>query len=66
MSVSELESTLCLRQPTLSQQLARLREDGMVATRRDGKSVYYRIACNRAAIVVMLLYEWFCASGKTS
>jgi len=37
-SVSELEQLLALRQPTVSQQLARLREDGLVKTRRQGKT----------------------------
>ncbi len=41
-SVSELEDILNLRQPTVSQQLARLRADGLVSTRRDGKAVYYK------------------------
>ena len=43
-SVTELENSLSLRQPTVSQQLARLRLDGLVTTRREGKTVYYNIA----------------------
>ena len=39
-SVTELEQELNLRQPTVSQQLARLRADGMVTTRRNGKAIY--------------------------
>jgi ArsR family transcriptional regulator len=39
-SVGELERLLKLRQPTLSQQLARLREDGLVETRRTGKMIH--------------------------
>ncbi len=62
LSVSELEAILQVRQPTLSQQLARLREDGLVATRRDGKSILYRLDDHRAAILVMLLYDWFCGT----
>ena len=62
LSVSELELQLQVRQPTLSQQLARLREEGLVATRRDGKSIYYRLANDRAAMIVMLLYDWYCAN----
>ncbi|MFN0263054.1 metalloregulator ArsR/SmtB family transcription factor [Tepidamorphus sp. 3E244] len=60
-SVGEMESFLSLRQPTVSQQLARLRSEGLVATRRDGKSVYYRLASPEAAKMIGVLYEVFCA-----
>lgn len=43
-SVTELESLLSLRQPTVSQQLARLRMDNLVSTRREGKTVFYSLA----------------------
>ncbi|ADP69861.1 regulatory protein ArsR [Rhodomicrobium vannielii ATCC 17100] len=59
-SVTDLENTLSLRQPTISQQLARLRLDGLVSTRRDGKTVYYRIADEDIKRVIALLYEIFC------
>ena len=51
-SVSELEQLLALRQPTVSQQLARLREDGLVKTRRQGKTIYYSLAGNDVRIIV--------------
>jgi DNA-binding transcriptional ArsR family regulator len=60
-SVSELERLLKLRQPTLSQQLARLREDALVETRRCGKMIFYRLASTDARQVIELLYELFCA-----
>jgi DNA-binding transcriptional ArsR family regulator len=63
-SVSELERMLSLRQPTVSQQLARLRADGLVATRRDGKTIYYSLASEEARIVVGAVYEVFCGSKK--
>ncbi len=44
MSVGELEELLDIRQPTLSQQLGVLRNDGLVNTRRDGKRIYYSVA----------------------
>ncbi len=59
-SVTDLENTLSLRQPTISQQLARLRLDGLVTTRRDGKTVYYSIADDDIKRVIALLYEIFC------
>lgn len=62
LSVRELERVLALRQPALSQQLARLREDALVETRRAGKAVYYRLASHEAKRIIELLYELFCAS----
>lgn len=59
-SVSDLESFLSIRQPTLSQQLAVLREENLVATRRDGKTIYYRLASDEAQQVIGLLYKLFC------
>ena len=55
-SVSELEELLNLRQPTVSQQLARLRADGLVTTRRDGKTIYYTLAGDEARVVINAVY----------
>ena len=60
-NVSELEEGLGIRQPTLSQQLARLREDNLVSTRRDSKHIYYSLASSEAEQMVGLLYNLFCA-----
>ena len=59
-SVSELEGLLNLRQPTVSQQLARLRADGLVSTRRNGKTIYYNLASEEARIVIGAIYDVFC------
>lgn len=59
--VSELEDILGIRQPTLSQQLARLRAERLVTTRRDGKSIYYSLASDNARAVIGHLHELFCA-----
>jgi DNA-binding transcriptional ArsR family regulator len=59
-SVTELENILSLRQPTVSQQLARLRLDGMVTTRRDGKTVYYSIADENVHRIISVIYDIFC------
>ena len=64
-SVTELENLLSLRQPTVSQQLARLRLDGLVATRRDGKTIYYRINDDDVRRVISVVYDIFCREGKT-
>ncbi len=59
-SVGELEALLGLRQPTLSQQLARLRADGVVKTRRQAKMIYYSLASDETQRVLELLYALFC------
>ena len=63
-SVSELEDMLHLRQPTVSQQLARLRADGLVSTRRDGKAIYYNLASAEARIVIGAIYDVFCKKTR--
>ncbi|MFA6266171.1 MAG: metalloregulator ArsR/SmtB family transcription factor [Pseudolabrys sp.] len=63
-SVSELEDLLSLRQPTVSQQLARLRADGLVSTRRDGKTVYYSLASEEARVVIGAVYDVFCRKQR--
>ena len=61
-SVSELEQMLSLRQPTVSQQLARLRLDGMVTTRREGKTIYYSLASEDVRRVIEVIYDIFCGT----
>jgi len=51
-SVSELEDILNLRQPTVSQQLARLRADGLVSTRRDGQVGLLHLASADARVII--------------
>ncbi len=63
-SVSELERELDLRQPTVSQQLARLRADGLVSSRRDGKAVYYSLASNEARTIIGAIYDVFCKKAR--
>ena len=65
-SVSEIERTLEVRQPTVSQQLARLRMDGLVSTRRDGKVIYYRLASEDARVILGAIYDVFCGKGRAS
>ncbi|HUO53715.1 MAG TPA: metalloregulator ArsR/SmtB family transcription factor [Rhodoblastus sp.] len=61
-TVGDLELILAQRQSTVSQQLARLRLDGLVTTRRDGKNVYYRLANDDIRVVLGALYSVFCDS----
>jgi len=63
-SVTEIEQTLRLRQPAVSQQLARLRADGLVETRRDGKNIYYSLARSEVRDVIVALHRAFCRPGR--
>lgn len=64
-AVTELEQELGMRQPAVSQQLARLRGDELVQARRDGKTIYYSIASPEAKEVLELLYKLYCAPAKS-
>jgi ArsR family transcriptional regulator, virulence genes transcriptional regulator len=59
-SVGELEQKLKLRQPIVSQQLARLRADELVEAQRVGKNIYYSIARPEVVEVIGSLYRAFC------
>lgn len=59
-AVGELESLLDIRQPTLSQQLGVLRNEGLVATRREGKYVYYAVADPDVLVLLKTLYAVYC------
>ncbi|VAV96728.1 Transcriptional regulator, ArsR family [hydrothermal vent metagenome] len=59
-SVSELTAELDLRQATVSQHLARLRQEGLVSTRRDAQTIYYSIADKAAADIIGALHKAFC------
>ena len=62
--VGELEELVGILQPTLSQQLSVLREEGLVSTRREGTAIYYRIDSEQALAVMAVLYEQFCDLSK--
>jgi DNA-binding transcriptional ArsR family regulator len=62
-SVTELEQLLASRQAAVSQQLARLRLEGLVATRREGKAVYYSIQDPKVLRTITLVYDMFCKPG---
>jgi ArsR family transcriptional regulator len=59
-SVSSLEDALNIRQPTLSQQLAKLRDEGLVKTRREAKRIYYSLDSREAVELIAKLHELFC------
>ncbi|QKV54228.1 ArsR/SmtB family transcription factor [Comamonas antarctica] len=60
MCVSDLEETLDIHQPTLSQQLGVLRNEGVVSTRREGKNVFYSVANPAMLEILALLYSLYC------
>ena len=64
-SVTELEHLLSARQSAVSQQLARLRLEGLVENRRDGKVIYYRVSDARVAAQISLLHKLFCSGAET-
>ena len=58
--VGELEDLLGIAQPTLSQQLTVLRDEELVSTRREGKTIHYALTSPKALAVIQVLYEQFC------
>lgn len=63
-SVSELEAIMSVPQAAVSQQLARLRIDGLVTTRREGRMIYYDIASEEVGAIIDQLYAIFCAPAR--
>jgi DNA-binding transcriptional ArsR family regulator len=60
-SVTELEGLLSSRQAAVSQQLARLRLEGLVSATRDGKAIFYAIQDPKVSRAVALIYDMFCS-----
>lgn len=65
-NVGELESLTGIRQPTLSQQLGVLRDEGLVVTRREGKYVYYQMASFEVSQVMKTLSSLYCGRALES
>ena len=59
-SVGQLTEALGLRQASISQQLARLRSEGLVATRKEGQNVYYRLEDEKARQIIELVHSFYC------
>ena len=64
LAVTDLVRRSGLSHSNLSQHLAKLRDEGLVATRRDGTTIYYRIASPRVRPILNELYRLFCAAGS--
>jgi len=59
-SVNELEELLSARQAAVSQQLGRLRLEGLVKPRREGKTIYYSLTDERCKKIISVVYDLFC------
>lgn len=64
-SVSELNEIVPLSQSALSQQLARLRQQGLVETRRESQTIFYSLAPGPTDRVIHLLHDIFCSAPGT-
>lgn len=65
-SVAELNAAVPLSQSALSQHLAKLREEGIVTTRRTSQTIHYTMASLEVARIIALLYELYCGPGAAS
>ena len=65
-SVSELNKVIPLSQSALSQQLARLRSQGLVTTRRESQTIYYSLAPGPADQIIHVLHKIYCGTGSTT
>lgn len=63
-SVAELRQQLDIEQVPMSQQLMRLRSDGLVEARREGTTVYYSITRPEVLAIVGALHATFCPTGS--
>jgi len=59
-SVNELAASLDMRASSISQQLALLRKDGLVTTRRQGQTIFYSLHGEEAKNVIAVLYDLYC------
>ena len=60
LSVGQLNDTLALPQSSLSQHLAKLRDTGLVNTRRDAQTIYYSLASSEVKAIIATLYSLYC------
>jgi DNA-binding transcriptional ArsR family regulator len=60
MAVGDLADAVGLSQSALSQHLAKMRDEGLVATRREAQTIFYRIADDNAKRLLMLLKDIYC------
>lgn len=61
-SVNEINAAVALSQSALSQHLARLREEGLVTTRREAQTIHYALADGPAAHIIATLHDFYCVA----
>lgn len=66
LSVTELNERVPLSQSALSQHLATLRRGGMVATRRESQTIYYRLDDPKVSVIIEALHGMFCGVASPS
>ena len=66
MAAGALAEAVGMKPPAMSQQLAILRREGIIASRRDGQTIYYRIENEDAVAIMSFLYDRFCGDEATS
>lgn len=64
LSVTELERRVGMRQAAVSQQLARLRLEGLVVSRREGKAIYYALGDDRVEKLIGVMHDLFCGADE--
>jgi len=64
LSVNELNDKVALSQSALSQHLAKLRSTGLVVTRKDKQSVFYRLAGTEVSQIIAVLKTIYCPEGS--
>ncbi|MGY3041411.1 DNA-binding transcriptional ArsR family regulator [Rhodanobacter sp. TND4EL1] len=64
LSVSEINERIALSQSSLSQHLGVLRREGVVVTRRQGQSIFYRLADTGASQIMAVLHDLYCGSAE--
>ena len=64
-SVGELADAVGMRPAAVSQQLALMRKDGLIAPRREGQTIHYSLASEEARALMEMLYETFCAPANS-
>lgn len=64
LMVGDLQDRIGISQSNLSQQLARLRRDGLVATRRESQKIFYSLASDEVVKIIHLLHELFCSDAE--
>lgn len=66
MAAGALAEVVGMKPPAMSQQLAILRREGIIASRRDGQTIFYRIDNEDAVAIMAFLYERFCGDEANS